>query len=668
MDHWDKEARGVAEDLARRVPDKSETRKMLAVAGIDVALVDLDGSPATAWHHAVVEARKQGRWEALLDEVRRLSTSPRDRYLLSLASTHRTAIELPTSLIEAFGTSLVELPAESLHVLSRQGQDRATRGLNTVHASQIVAGKRLPRLVVVGESGIGKTSLLSQLVLDSVRRAQENPEMPIPLLVLLGGYTSSLDELILTALRRHGWNMAEREARTMLAEHRVVVFADAYDEAYEESIWKLDRELRELVDLGCGLIVTTRPTKQPRLNIEDTYTINALSDDSIKRFIDAQLGGSAKRFMAELRRNGLMHVASNTMLLVLLILLFRRDRKMPATRAGIVATVIDQVQEREDAKSERFKLSVPWKICTEILAALAFDVVEHGDGYHLDLERCGQIIRDELRRLEDARLIRAGLSIDDVLDRLQATGFVRREAGGIVFWHRALLEHFATQELVDRLDSGMFDPLPLAMTRRWTTLLAPAIARSQNAEPLVRRVLAVNGFLAGFILAEDPHLSGKLISDVLDFIVSRTRVRQEPIRRFAVHLLARIPCADAEERLKYLVDSAAPDVRIVALDEVVRRQVPGAVDLALAHRDWNIRGDMWTGSPLAAVVNGLALGTGVEIQNEILNLWRKQPGIDVQIAVEKALLGSLDLTRPSILNQVYAATHSGRPVAVISRR
>ena len=130
---------------------------------------------------------------------------------------------------------------------------------------------------------------------------------------------------------------------------------------------------------------------------------------------------------------------------------------------------------------ERFAVALQWEARFQTLVQLAFVCFSHGQNYAVDEKFVEPTLIEVMRALESRRQVPTGLTMDQILDRLAATGFVVRAGNGIIFWHRAFVEYFATFEVARRIESDMDFLDDIINQLDWNEIIPQAVAEGQES-------------------------------------------------------------------------------------------------------------------------------------------------------------------------------------------
>src|SRR5205823_3173486 len=121
---------------------------------------------------------------------------------------------------------------------------------------------------------------------------------------------------------------------------------------------------------------TSRPQHRPTIGALQAYELLPLIGERIEGFLALQLGGEAAEMLRQLQRQRLWPLASNTLLLTLLLLLFLRHRALPESRALLLSDIIGRVRQIEEDKLRQVV-----EVDFELLGVIAMLSTRAGAGY-----------------------------------------------------------------------------------------------------------------------------------------------------------------------------------------------------------------------------------------------------------------------------------------------
>lgn len=539
-------------------------------------------------------------------------------YLRRIQGGASSTVMLPSVIADALGGRPQRVRSTDLLRV------RVERG--TCSVGEVLA--RAPRTLIIGESGIGKSTLLQELLEQDATRCLEGESTAIPVFLRLGEYvrSRSFEAQIQEVLGAGGVDLSTGDVRGRLQAGRFHLLLDAYDEAFSEELPFLARTLPALFRdyAACPVTITTRRVRVPSALGAEEYELAQLSLEEIRKFVSAQLGDEDSwAFLEELRRKRLVREASNTLMLSLMILLFQRSRSLPRSRRLILDAMLDAVSARERKKPARFSAAIEWRRIEDFLGALAFRSFLDHDGYQIDEALAEKVLFREITAAEETRQIPIGLTTSHVIDQLAATGFLAKASGGLVFWHRAVMEHFASREAARLIDRGELDVADIARQLRWSSVLPSAVARCSNPATAIERTARENIFAAARCNGEQPDivdasLRRRMVSRLLALV-------QSPflqVRREGIAALRLLPWSDATAALRSILETGEGQAQVDALHELAVRDSKSAlelVELPIAWRYGTGEPDALTSS--AARIAALGESTSEDAQDRILTIW-----------------------------------------------
>jgi formylglycine-generating enzyme required for sulfatase activity len=197
------------------------------------------------------------------------------------------------------GLSRRRVQMDPFYELLDQREDELSSGLprGNYHITDVLQELLVRRRVaLLGEPGAGKSFTLQQLAYLLASEAKQNPSMPIPVLVPLGGYTSNVslfdfvEQSASGLLGHHGGGL-----RSLAADDRLAFLLDGVNEIGEASkeygygeITKLAKEFPKVI-----LVITCRTLEYPRVISLDRITIRPLNSLQIKAFLESYLGSES---------------------------------------------------------------------------------------------------------------------------------------------------------------------------------------------------------------------------------------------------------------------------------------------------------------------------------------------------------------------------------------
>ena len=432
-----------------------------------------------------------------------------------------------------------------------------------------VATERHKTLVLLGEPGSGKTTVLHKLALDAARQRLTTGQGPLPLYLPLADYRDHASphayvDAVWRQVRGGGLGDLLRSGQMLLLCDALneMPSADARDYRAKVGAWRrfVDEWPRNQAVFTCRSRDYSEPMGMHQVEIE------RLDDARVHEFVAKYLQPPlAQEAWVRLAGSPLLELVRNPYYLCMLTYILSRDGEWPENRAtlfdGFARTLLGRERQRHhpDWPGER-TLSAG-------LSVLAYRVQALGEGTRLPRSRAAGMIPSRLPgpqgmvEVSPEAILRLGLAAT-LLDAESAPGAEER----VRFYHHQLQEYFAAHEMVSRYQAGEAlgalwtvprlarkmpdpgplgdnEPLPPPPTLGWEEPTVLAAALVSDPASFVAAVRAVNPVLAARCLVEAgigplPRVAGGVRGDLLSEIADRR-----------VHIRARIAAGEALGRL-----------------------------------------------------------------------------------------------------------------------
>jgi hypothetical protein len=608
------------------------------------------------------------------DRLRRsLETSDYMSYLTAVVQDDNE-VHLPPSLQETFGEALVHVSPERVFRITSYptiDTSNSDTDLNTIiedcaHINQLI----------VGESGIGKSLLCSYVTRSLARLTCNGDSVTVPVVINLSLYSraNSLRVLLTEALRKYLDSALVQvlDIDRDLRRGRFLLICDAYDEVATEYIPELDRELALLQELPkVRFLLTSREGRIPTLTRLKKYRVKPLSAAAVRIFAIEQLGlRSAGNLIQQIQSLRLEPVATSTLVTALLILLYKLEHELPADRFAIVERIVELVIARQSDKLKDFETHVPIDMAKQTLGELGMKTSLLGDAYILTGKITNEVIRICCKRFVEDHFS-SNITSAKIVASIIATGFVRvTDENGLVFWHRAFMEHFAIQGLISALNANDID-LGIVAQSKMQPLVSVALSKILRVD-IYADVLRRNAFCLADALNHSTVENLPLVELVLPHLQKCAGSKIPQIALLALRTVARAPGKRVEQYLRERLDNGTVDQKVLALRLLVQRGVPDARRLVFDRLDWDDPVSLYSDRTTRTVlVECLGYLGDEDSQLKILTLFARHKDMYTEWEVEKILgrIAAQGTLTPAALTQLkYLAKTKDAEMGWMHRR
>ncbi|QNP70719.1 NACHT domain-containing protein [Streptomyces roseirectus] len=365
--------------------------------------------------------------------------------------------------------------------------------------------QRYRRIVVVGDPGAGKTTMLRHLALRLATRTTQEPPL-LPAYVELfrfveSGHTSLLDHLAEHWADHYGFDDARDYLVERLADGSAVLLLDGLDEVLggenaqeaESAYRKVTAEITRLATrFPRAPIAATCRRQGWRGGLQQFQVLEALDFEwpQIETFVANWFGAADRRragLVRALSANGrLQTLAANPLLLSLIAIVYERDLELPERRAALYQRCVEVLLREWDAHREITRYS---RFTTDrkqdLLKELARHYHQRGLRYFPEDDLLEQIARF-LPTIDldpaDSRTILDEISTQYGLLKPQAHGWYG-------FLHLTLQEHFTAAALLERGAEGVRQAVDARYDPWWEEVILLLAGALPDATPLLTGVL-----------------------------------------------------------------------------------------------------------------------------------------------------------------------------------
>ncbi|WP_416867741.1 MAG: NACHT domain-containing protein [Imperialibacter sp.] len=483
--------------------------------------------------------------------------------------------------------------------------DNETDKRNEIKLSQIEADPNTNIKVLVGNTGLGKSSLLRFLAQDLASHCLQYIEIVIPIYIALRSVSrnKTLSSLIEDELRYNGFEFSSLSK--VLSKNKFLLLLDAYDEIPEEAVRDFSSELTQL-SKTTQCILSTRPNRIPRFPNSSTFQMALLDKKKIEYISRKYFGDGYYRFRDAVDSNSLSEESQNTLLLLLMISVFKENETLPGTSAQIADLIVERLREWDESKYEYLLTSDSrWIVTTTLLSRLAFHIVQKND-FNLSIGEATPILLDGIYEFEQKRLIPLGTTTDSMFELLFETGYILKNDVQIFFWHRVFLNYFSSIFLAERLHSDFAFLNQIKNLAFWESTIIGSSIHFKDSSNIIES-LKENIWLASYCLITNPNCKEKTKNQIIELLIEKCDSVVRSTRERALFYLKRIQSDKISEFFQICMANGHWDnVKMAALEMLSARGVSFSKKFAYENLEWNKREHFLEPSTQVSVVRALS--------------------------------------------------------------
>jgi len=506
--------------------------------------------------------------------------------------------------------------------------------------SELESKYKTSTIIIIGTSGIGKTTLLKYLLYKTVCETLELTETIIPVYIQLRHYSSgqNIEKLIINSFLQSGYHINEDQWRMLLTKNHFLFLFDAFDEVQRTYHQNIISEIEELKSIGNHhIVITTRENATINISNSTKFIITPLENEEIENLIDKYLGVSKYKFISEIKKKGFNQELKNTLLLTFLIVAYKETNDLPNSRFKIIANIIGKLKKWENKKADVFEASISWEIKEEILEELAYELIDSTNSFILNKKQIDKILIPLLNKFEKDRMISSSLDKFKILEQLYATGIIYESDDGVSFWHRVFVSYFAAKALYNRgsKDYTIYEErIPLL---KWSNPISGSANYFENPSKLVSMILKNNFILATHTILENENVDLDIITQITDRLVIECSSELFEIRMRSLNLLKLLPHKYTLEIFYNLLQKNSHlEVRMQSLIEIAKNGSQRTKDTVYNLLTWD-EGGFPNGTTQGAIATALSYFEETE-HLKILDILESKPDIFTTGSCSEALL------------------------------
>jgi len=374
-------------------------------------------------------------------------------------------------------------------------------------------------IAIIGEAGVGKTTLLNWLAVNSAQGtfpSQMNSwQDSIPIYVELRRYkgaTLRIEDFLSPILVEISVQMPPKWVEKLLSSGRALLLVDGLDEVIKPNRIKVLDWMESISNSypATRIIFTSRPgARQWRELVEDLdfeyFNISPMTSEQIRRFIshwytailsDTESSNAhcpaAFDLFNKIKTNiHLLKLANNPLLCAMICALhYERHMQLPSDRKSLYEACSAMLIERRDIEREieigEFSI-LSYEQKRVLLDDLAYWMIRNGK----TRVNCDEALQRIESRIRNMAGVLSSVSMPDMLAMLiERSGIIREPVPGeIDFLHRTFQEYMAARAISSEGDYGLL--LKNANDDQWYEVIVLAIgfANKKTADQFIKKLL-----------------------------------------------------------------------------------------------------------------------------------------------------------------------------------
>ena len=582
--------------------------------------------------------------------------------------------QVPREFHSLYSSEIVQYPPNKLHRFQIYEHSELQLQDRNEYTFEEIDQKFNNLKVILGESGIGKTTLLKYICYSKSISCLKSISSQIPVYISLRqlGPNTSLNDLIMDSLGKRGFNLPRDRFFDTLRKNSFVFLLDAYDEVQEKYLEEAKRQIEDFTsDLKYDVYVTSRVSRPLFLPRATQFVIKSLEQNEIDSFLEKYFGNEKFKFWLEIKNKGLIEESKNTLLLTLMILIYKDDFYIPSTRNQIIKRTIEKIKEWEQSKGDRLIGGLTWEIKDQLFSKLAFKFIDCNRKSYLSKDEIDDVLLPLLEIYEEKREIPRGIDKNRILDDLALTGILSYDSNQLTFWHNIFLDYFASKELALFYTNNPEFIEEIKTQLLWEPIIIGSVGHMEDSTKLLNILKEDNLILASACLIESQAVDECTIQNIVSQLSTRCLSSIALIRFWALHYLKRIDAKYTTELFFDLVEKKIyPEIRIVALEEISKLGNDIAKSIVYRYIDWDeiIPFPFYYSTTQGSIAKALSnFDEGDYLK--IIDIWKNKIGFSTSGDCKEAILnihrnGKLtEKVKEKLLNFYIESTYAGNEIS-----
>ena len=392
--------------------------------------------------------------------------------------------------------------------------------------------EKYPRIILLGEAGSGKTTILWRIALKQAEFALKASEAKFPVILELGTFSSkiSFEEWVISHLS----SLPSFERR--LDNGKFLFLFDGLNEMSKSERGSNETLLQEFMKkyTTCSYLVSCRKNdynNNERLERIQLVEIKAMNEQQIKKLIDKYKKNrtATKNFLKSLENDypELLELSTNPYYLTLILRLSDWGQSLPKSRGQLFSSIVDELLRREEKRYsyiwQHENINSKW--LKDMLSKLAFEMQITAGRNVVEMQWVEELLKqiDTTRSAESFLRLAAGASIIAIDENEKL----------VRFRHQRLLEFFTSLELQTHISElskycspplfdhqDVFDirpgkPLSSPQSTAWDDIIIMLAGYHSEVSNLVQQITSVNPLLgARCIIEGQARVGGQTLAEV----------------------------------------------------------------------------------------------------------------------------------------------------------